>query len=52
MGKMRIFVEFIRFLAQNKRWWLLPMVITLALLGALVFFTQSSAVVPFIYTLF
>jgi hypothetical protein len=52
MGKVRIFLKFIRFLGENKRWWLVPMAIMLVLLGALIFFTQSSAVVPFIYTLF
>jgi hypothetical protein len=52
VGKFRIFFELLRFLGENKRWWLLPMVIVFVLLGALIFFTQSTAVVPFIYTLF
>jgi len=37
---------------QNKRWWLVPMILTLFLLGALIVLAQSSAIAPFIYTLF
>ena len=52
MGKFAILKEFWDFLKVNKKWWLLPIVIMLLLLGVLIFFTQSSAVAPFIYTLF
>ena len=37
---------------QNKRWWLIPMLVGLFLLGALIVLAQSSAIAPFIYTLF
>lgn len=37
---------------SGKRWWLAPMLITLFLLGALIMLAQSSAIAPFIYTLF
>ena len=40
------------FLRQEKKFWLLPIVIILGLLGLLLVFAQSSAVAPFIYTLF
>ena len=43
--------EFWAFLAQNKKWWLAPIVIVMPLLGALIFLS-STAVAPFIYTLF
>jgi len=36
----------------RKKWWLLPIIIILVLLGALILFTEGSAVAPFIYTLF
>jgi uncharacterized protein DUF5989 len=36
----------------SKRWWLVPMILTLFLLGALIVLAQSSAIAPFIYTLF
>jgi Family of unknown function (DUF5989) len=44
--------ELFAFFWGNKRWWLTPMIITLFLLGALIIFAQSSAIAPFIYTLF
>ena len=52
MGKLGIFKEFWDFLRVRKKWWLAPIIIMLLLLGILIFFTQSSAVAPFIYTLF
>ena len=52
MSKLSILREFWEFLCVNKKWWLAPIVIILLLLGLLIFFTQSSTVAPFIYTLF
>ncbi len=43
--------EFWSFLAHNKKWWLLPIVIVMLLLGFLIFLS-STAATPFIYTLF
>ena len=40
------------FLKVRKKFWLLPMLLTLALFGALVLLTSGSAAAPFIYTLF
>lgn len=40
------------FLKTRKKFWLLPMMITLLIFGLLLFFTGSTAVAPFIYTLF
>ena len=42
--------EFWAFLAQNKKWWLAPIVIVMLLLGVLIFLS-STAAAPFIYTL-
>ena len=39
------------FLSQNKKWWLLPIVIVLLGLAGLVFLS-GTAVAPFVYTLF
>jgi hypothetical protein len=44
--------EFWDFLRVRKKWWLGPIVLVLVLFGALVVFTQGSAVAPFIYTIF
>lgn len=40
------------FMRQRKKFWLLPIITILLLLGALIVFTQGSALAPFIYTLF
>lgn len=49
-------MDFIRdlwgFLRVRKKFWLLPIILTLLLFGALIVFTSGSAVAPFIYTLF
>ena len=52
MGKLSILKEFWDFLKVRKKWWLTPIIIVLLLLGFLIIMTQSSAVAPFIYTLF
>lgn len=52
MAKTRVLVEFVQFLGQQKKYWLIPIVIVLLLLGVLLLVAQSSAVGPFVYTLF
>ena len=52
MGKARLLVEFWEFLRHRKKYWLAPIVLILALFGLLLIFAQTSAVAPFIYTLF
>ena len=44
--------ELMGFLWQRKLWWLIPMVFVLLLFGGLMVTAQSSALGPFIYTLF
>ena len=44
--------EFIGFMKQNKKFWLLPLILVLLLIGLIVVFGGSSAVAPFVYTLF
>ena len=43
--------EFIFFLKENKKWWLLPILLALLILGLLVLLA-GTGVAPFIYTLF
>jgi hypothetical protein len=43
--------EFLEFLGENKKWWLLPIVVVLILIGFLVALS-GTAVAPFIYPLF
>ena len=52
MAKNRVLREFWQFLMAEKKYWLLPIVIVFVLFGLLIVFTQSSALAPFIYTLF
>jgi hypothetical protein len=40
------------FMMQRKKFWLLPVMIVMILLGALLVLGQGSVVAPFIYTLF
>ena len=52
MAKSRVLREFWEFLKQEKKYWLTPIIVVLVLFGLLIVTTQSSAVAPFIYTLF
>jgi hypothetical protein len=47
-----ILSELLVFLRMRKKYWLLPIVIMLAVFGGLIVLTQGSAIAPFIYTLF
>jgi hypothetical protein len=44
--------EFLDFLKNRKKYWLLPILIVLFLFGALIVITQGTAIAPFIYTIF
>ena len=44
--------ELLVFLWERKLWWMIPMVIVLLAFGLLLILAQSSAIAPFIYTLF
>lgn len=52
MAKIRIVAEYIEFLKENKKWWLMPIVVALLLFGLLIVLTKGSALAPFIYTIF
>jgi hypothetical protein len=52
MSKGRVLSEFVSFLRQEKKYWLVPIVVVFILFGLLIVFSQTSAVAPFIYTLF
>jgi competence protein ComGC len=45
-------LELWAFMRERKKFWLLPIVLVLVLVGTLIVLTQGSAVAPFIYTLF
>lgn len=52
MGKSRVLSEFLQFLNEEKKYWLIPIVVVLVALGVLIAFAQTSVLSPFIYTLF
>jgi hypothetical protein len=45
------FWEFLRFVAWNKKWWLVPILVVVLLLGLIVVLSGTGAA-PFLYTLF
>jgi hypothetical protein len=49
---MSFLKEFLEFLKVRKKYWLLPIIIVLVLLGVLIVLSQGSALTPFIYTIF
>jgi hypothetical protein len=52
MAQQSLFRDFLTFIAQEKKWWMLPLVLILLLLGALMLFASSSPLAPFLYPLF
>ena len=49
---MGFFLELWEFLKVRKKFWLLPILVMMAVFGGLVMLTQGTAVAPFIYTIF
>jgi hypothetical protein len=52
MAKGGMLGELWAFMRVRKKWWLLPIIVVLLLVGALLVFAQGSALAPFIYTIF
>jgi hypothetical protein len=50
--RMGIAGELLIFFWYHNWWWLTPLILVLLIVGALVIFAQTSAIAPFIYTLF
>lgn len=49
---MEFLQELWEFITVRKKFWLIPIILVLLLLGALIVFSEGSAVAPFLYTLF
>lgn len=49
---LTVIIDIWNFVKERKKWWLLPVIIGLLILGALVFVETGSALAPFIYTIF
>lgn len=44
--------EFWAYMGERKKWWLIPIILLLLLVGSLLVFAQGSVLAPFIYTIF
>jgi hypothetical protein len=49
---MDFLLDLLRFIKERKKWWLLPVILFLLLLGLVLVFASGSALAPFIYTVF
>jgi hypothetical protein len=49
---MSLLQELWAFMKERKKWWLLPVIAIMLLVGTLLVFAQGSALAPFIYTIF
>jgi hypothetical protein len=49
---MSFLAELWMFLRVRKKYWLLPIIVMMAVFGGLIVLSQGSAVAPFIYTIF
>jgi hypothetical protein len=52
MAKQSLFREFFAFIKHEKKWWMIPLVLVLLVVGSLILFAGSSPLAPFIYPLF
>jgi len=52
MARSSLVSELWAFMRVRKKWWLLPLILTMLLVGVLIAFAQGSALAPFIYTIF
>ena len=52
MGRLSAIAEFWEFLRYRKKFWLLPLVLMLLVLGIVIVMTANSALAPFIYSIF
>ena len=52
MGILSLIRELWAFVVTRRKWWLLPVIAVLLLVGSLLIFAHTSALAPFIYTIF
>jgi hypothetical protein len=52
MSKGKLLRQFFQYLAENKKLWLLPVLIVLGIVAIAILVSQSQAIAPFIYSLF
>ncbi|HTK40936.1 MAG TPA: DUF5989 family protein [Gemmatimonadales bacterium] len=52
MARSGLASELWAFMRVRKKWWLLPIILVMVLVGTLLVLAQGSALAPFIYTIF
>jgi hypothetical protein len=52
MAKSSMARELWAFMRVRKKWWLMPIIVMMVLVGGLLVFAQGSVLAPFIYTIF
>jgi hypothetical protein len=52
MSHVGVLRELWAFMRVRKKWWLLPIIVVMLLVGSLIVFAQGSVLAPFIYTIF
>ena len=52
MARSSLLGELWAFMRVRKKWWLLPLIVVMLLVGLIIAFAQGSALAPFIYTIF
>ena len=52
MAKQSLIKEFILFIRYEKKYWMIPLIVVLLIVGALIAFSASSPLAPFLYPLF
>jgi len=52
MSKLTIISELFEFIRENKKWYLMPIILLLILFGTLIILAEGSVIAPFIYAIF
>lgn len=52
MSNVSLARDFWAYMRERKKWWLLPIIVVMVLIGTLLVFAQGSVLAPFIYTIF
>ena len=52
MAKQSLVKEFVLFIKHEKKYWLIPLIVVLLIVGALILFSSSSPLAPFLYPMF
>ena len=52
MAKPSLIGDFLGFIRHEKKWWMIPLLLVLVIVGLLAVFASSSPLSPFLYTLF